>query len=318
MNIADFINIHPLVFYSLISIASLIIVAKSSDLLVYGISNYAKKLGMSDYLIGFLIVSIGTALPELVASINAALLQQGEIVFGTILGSNMFKIPLLGLVVLIGRKIIINKAAIGAVPITTFFLAILPVILVIDGNLSRIDGGILLAAFFIYVAKLWHSEGKLGKMKKNVELKNIYKDSIVFIGALMALLLSARWLVHSSIEISKILHISPYIIGLIVIGVGASTPELMVQIRSILRRHSDMALGNVLGSVVANSSFVLGLTALINPFFINIKVLLITFVFLAVGILYILIITGKEEINRKHGLILIAIYIAFLLFEWLF
>ncbi|GAG06771.1 unnamed protein product, partial [marine sediment metagenome] len=173
-------------------------------------------------------------------------------------------------------------------------------------------------AFFIYIAKLWHGEGKLGKMKKNVKLKHIYKDSFIFIGALIALLLSARWLVHSSIQISEILKISPYIIGLIVIGIGASIPELMVQVRSIFKRHSDLALGNVLGSIVANSSFVLGLTAIVNPFFINIRVLIIAFIFLVIGILFILAITGKEEINWKHGLILIVIYLIFLLFEWLF
>lgn len=318
MDIANFVNLHPLVFYSIISIASLIVVAKSSDLLVYGISNYAKKLGISDYLIGFLVVSIGTALPELIASINAAMIEQGEIVFGTVLGSNMFKIPLLGLVVLIAKKISVNNEVLGAVPITTFVLAMFPVFLIIDGKLSRIDGFILLALFLIYIAKLWQGEGKLGKMKKNVELKHIYKDSIVFIGALIALLLSARWLVHSSIEMSKILNISPYIIGLIVIGVGGSAPELMVQFRSVIKQHSDLALGNVLGSVVANSSFVLGITAIINPVFINIKILLITFVFLAIGILYILVITGKNEINWKHGLAMIGIYIVFLLFEWIF
>ncbi len=318
MNIPNFINLNPILFYSIIAIASLVIVAKSSDLLVYGISNYARRLGVSNYLIGFLIVSIGTALPELVASINASLLKQGEMVFGTILGSNIFKIPLLGLVVLIGRKIKINKAAIGNVPITTFFLAMLPALLIIDKNLSRIDGVILLAAFFIYIANLWHTEGKLGKMKKNVKLKHIYKDSIIFIGALIALLLSARWLVHSSIIISEILKIPPYFIGLIVIGVGASMPELTVQIRSIFKHSSDLALGNVLGSIVANSSFVLGLTALINPFFINIRILIPTLIFLIIGILFVLIITGKNEINWKHGLILIAIYIAFLLFEFLF
>src|SRR3989338_8202812 len=174
MSIADFINANPLIFYGIISLASLAIVAKSSDLLVYSISNYAKKLGISDYLIGFLVVSIGTALPELVASVNAALVQQGAIVFGTILGSNIFEILLLGIVVLIGRKIVINKTAIGTAPITTLFLGVLPLFFVIDGKLSMMDGAILLIAFLVYIARLWYGEGKLGKMKKNVKLQHIY------------------------------------------------------------------------------------------------------------------------------------------------
>lgn len=318
MELTNFFNINPVVFYLIIIGASLFIVAKSADLLVYGISDYAKKLGISDYLVGFIIVSVGTALPELIASITAAAVKQGDIVFGTILGSNVFKIPLLGVVILIGRKIKIKTNDLGNAPIITFFLAILPLFLIVDGILSRSDGIILLTAFLIYIARLWHGEGQLGKMKKNVELKNIYKDGIIFMGALAALLLSARWLVFSSINISEILNISPYIIGLVVIGIGASMPELMVQLRSVLKRKHELAFGNVLGSIVANSSLVLGLTSLVSPFSISIKTLILTIIFMLGGILYVLILMGKEEVNWRHGILLITVYIVFLFFEGIF
>jgi len=318
MELTNFFNMNPVVFYFFVIAASLFIVAKSADLLVYGISDYAKKLGISDYLVGFIIVSIGTALPELIASMTGALVKQGGIVFGTILGSNIFKIPLLGVVILIGRKIKINANDVGNAPIITLFLTILPLFLIIDGILSRGDGIILLIAFLIYIARLWHGEGQLGKMKKDVELKNIYKDAIIFVGALAALLLSARWLVFSSIGVSEVLNVSPYVIGLVVIGIGASTPELMVQLRSVLKRKHDLAFGNVLGSIVANSSLVLGLTSLISPFSMSIKTLFLTSIFMLGGILYVLILMGKEEVNWKHGLLLISIYILFLIFEGIF
>ena len=96
--IAQLINLNPLIFYSIIALASLIIVAKSADMIVYSISNYAKKLGVSDYLIGFLVISIGTAIPELTASLTGVLINQGPIVFGTVLGANLFELPLLGLI----------------------------------------------------------------------------------------------------------------------------------------------------------------------------------------------------------------------------
>ncbi len=311
-------SLHPLLFHSIIILASLAIVAKSADLVVYSISDYAKKLGVSDYLIGFLVVSIGTALPELVASITGTMIGQGAIVFGTVLGSNLFKIPLLGLILLIAKNIKTKENVGGSAPIVTFFITILPLLLIIDGELSKIDGVILLISFFIYIARLWQSEGKLGKMKKNIELKNIWKDAIIFILALAALLLSARWLVFSSINISEILKISPYMIGLIVIGIGASTPELTVQIRSVLKHHKDIAFGNVLGSLVANSAFVLGIVAIIKPVLINPATILITSLFMIAGILYTSVIMGKEEVNWKHGLILILFYILFLFAEFIF
>ena len=313
--ISQLIGLHPLLFHSIIAIASLTIITKSSDMVVYSISNYAKKLGISDYLIGFLVVSIGTALPELVASVTGTLSNQGLIVFGTVFGSSLFKIPLLGLVLIIAKKIKNKQNIAMNAPIVTLFITLLPLLFIIDGFLSRLEGAILLIAFLIYMARLWQGEGKLGKMKKSIEFKAIWKDGIIFSLSLAALLLSARFLVFSSIHISEILNISPYIIGLIVIGIGASTPELTVQVRSILKHHQDIAFGNVLGSFVANSAFVLGIVAIIKPVYIDASIIFITSIFMAVGTLYTLIIMGKEKISWKHGIILILFYLLFLLFE---
>ncbi len=316
--INPFLTLHPLLFHSLMALASLIIVAKSADMVVYGISNYAKKLGVSDYLIGFLVVSIGTAIPELIASVTGALVGQGMIVFGTVFGSNLFKIPLLGLILLIGKNIKTKQNVGMNAPIVTLFVTTFPLLLITDGVLSRIEGALLLIAFLIYIARLWHGEGQLGKMKKKIELKNIWRDALIFALSLTALLLSARFLVFSSLKISEILNISPYMVGLIVIGIGASAPELTVQLRSIFKHHQDIAFGNVLGSLVANSALVLGTVALIRPVYIKPSTIFITSIFMIAGIIYTLIIMGKEKVNRKQGLILILFYILFLLAEWIF
>jgi len=309
---------NPLVFHSFIALASLILVAKSADMIVYSISNYAKRLGVSDYLIGFLVVSIGTAIPELTASITGILINQGSIVFGTVLGANLFEIPLLGIILIIAKNIKTKQSVGMSAPIVTLFIIALPILLSIDGVLSRIEGAILLVAFLIYIARLWHGEGLLGKMKKDIELKNIWKDALIFILALAALLLSARYLVFSSIAISEILNISPYIVGLIVIGIGASAPELTIQVRSIFKHHQDIAFGNVLGSLVANSALVLGVVALIKPIHINPSLIFVTSLFLLVGMVYMLTIMVKERVNWKQGIILISFYILFLLAEWIF
>ncbi len=316
--ISNFINIHPLLFHSIIALVSLVIVAKSADMVVYSISDYARKLGISDYLIGFLVVSIGTAMPELVAALTGAMAGAGAIVFGTVFGSNLFKIPMLGLILLMTKSIKTKQNVGGNAPIVTLFVILFPLLLVIDGVLSRVDGVILLLAFLVYVARLWHSEGELGKMKENVELKNIWKDVIIFGLALAALLLSARFLVFSSIEVSGMLNISPYIVGLVVIGIGASAPELTVQIRSIFKHKQNLAFGNVLGSLVANSALVLGIVAVIRPVYIEFSTILITSIFMIVGILYSLLIMGKEKVGWKSGIVLVLFYVVFLLAEWIF
>ena len=155
-------------------------------------------------------------------------------------------------------------------------------------------------------------------MKKNVEIKSIYKDGIIFVGALVALLLSARWLVFSSIKIADMISVSPYLVGLVVIGIGGSSPEMMVQVRSVLGKHQGIAFGNVLGSIVANSTLVIGISALIKPFSMNVATLKTTAFFMIIGVLITLAILDKEEVNWKHGLFLIGFYILFLISEFVF
>lgn len=312
----SFVDVHPLLFNGFIILASLAILAKSADLVVYGISDYARRLGISDYLIGFIIVSIGTALPDLISAMTAAFLGQSGLIFGGIFGANLFAVLILGVVLLIGKKIKTKQKAIGNLPITTLLMCILPLLLVVDGFFSRVDGLVALAAFGVYIFRLWQGEQYLGHMKKSIAFKNIYKDMMIFCIALAAMLLSARFLVLSSVRAAHILSISPFVVGLLVIAVGGSIPELTVQIRSVLRKHQDIAFGNVLGSVVANSTFVVGLVGIISPFFISFKMVYLMFIFLAAGMIYILYVMRKNYVSWKHGIVLILVYLLFLAFEF--
>jgi len=314
----SFIETNPLLFYSIIGLTSLLVLAKSADYVVYSISDYAKKLGISDYLIGFLVVSIGTALPELVAGITGVMLKQGNLVFGTIMGSNLFKIPLIGLLLLFRKKIKIKGNAVGTAPIITFIMALLPLFFIYDGVLSRADGGILIVAFILYILKLWHGEGKMGKMEKSIPFSLLWKDFLIFGLSLGALLLAGRWLVFSSIQVSQILNITPFIIGLLVIGIGASAPEVTVQLFSILKHRQGLAFGNILGSIVANSTLVLGIVALISPVQIQFSLLISTIIFSMAGLLYVLIMLLKKELTWKHGLVMVGIYLLFLLVQFTF
>lgn len=309
---------NPLVFHSMIILSSLIILGKSADFIVYGISEYAKKIGMSGYLIGLLVISLGTALPELVSAITGTLIGQGEIVFGVVMGSNLFKIPLLGLVLLLLRKIPNIIGPEEKVPGIIILIALMPFALAFDGVVSRTDGMILLAFYIFYIARLWRKESSHGKMLKDIQLKAIWRDGLIFTFSLVATLLSARWLVFSSVRAAALADISPYVIGLIIIGIGSSTPEIFVQIRSAMQKKNDIALGNVIGSFTANSGFVLGIAALIKPFTIDFSILWATLVFFAIGLLVIMALMRRPNMTWKHGLFLLALYGVFLFFELLF
>lgn len=308
----QFGHAHPVIFYSIISILSLIIVLKSSDLAIYGISNYAKKLGISHYLIGFLVVAVGTSLPELVASITGAFANQTSMIFGTVVGSNISDLTLvLGIMAIAGKKIKIEHPIVGKTFFQTLALVALPVILVSDGSLTRPDGIILLAGFGAYIASLWLKEGKLGKMKKDVKLKTLWRDGFIFAGCIVALLLGARWLIYSSSQIAAIAGIPPYVVGLTLIALGTSLPEVMVEVKSILKGISSLAFGDLIGSIVANSTLVLGVVALINPIQIEFNSILFATMIMIGAVLLGLYFMARKEITWKHGILLVGIYAAF-------
>lgn len=314
---AQFAQAYPLLFYSIACILSLIIVLKSSDLAIYGVSNYAKKLGISEYLIGFLVVAVGTSLPELVAAVTGAFAQQTGMVLGTVIGSNISDLTLvLGILVIAGRKINIEHPIVGQTFFRTLMLVALPLILVSDGALTRPDGLILLASFGAYVASLWLKEGKLGKMKKNVHLKHLWRDGFIFAGAIVALLVGARLLIYSSSQIAAKLGISPYVIGLTLIALGTSLPEVMVEVKSILKGISSLAFGDLIGSIVANSTLVLGIVALINPITINPWTVALASAFMMGTVLLGLYFMTKKTITWKHGVFLVGIYVVFFVIQF--
>ena len=314
---AQFAQTYPVIFYSIACVLSLVIVLKSSDLAIHGISNYAKKVGISEYLIGFLVVAVGTSLPELVAAVTGAFAQQTGLVLGTVIGSNISDLTLvLGILAIAGGRISIEHPIVGKTFFRTLVLVALPLILVSDGALTRPDGFILLAGFFAYVASLWLKEGQLGKMKKNVKLQHVWRDGFIFAGAVVALLVGARLLIYSSSQIAAIAGISPYVIGLTLIALGTSLPEVMVEVKSIIKGISSLAFGDLVGSIVANSTLVLGIVALINPIKIDPWTVALASAFMIGTVLLGLYFMTKKTITWKHGVLLVGIYAVFFVVQF--
>lgn len=310
---------NPIIFHSLIILGSLIILSRSADLAVYGISNYAKKLGLSDYLIGLVVVSLAASTPELIASLNGLVLDEGGVVLGTIIGSNIVELTLvLAAFAIVGKKIKLNVKALKGTEWIIFGLNTFPFILLIDGRLSRIDGLLLLAAFAGYLYLVWRKEGQLGHIKKDVKLKSLWRDAAIFMGTLVAILLSSRWLVHSSISLANTLDISIFFVSVVVIGIGASMSDMTVGIRSVLQGHQDVGFGNALGSNITKSLLFLGLIALISPISFAFNQLIIAIIFSMISLGLTLWFVKKEMITWKQGILLLIIYAAFVALEWIF
>ena len=157
-------------------LVSFVVLVKSADVAVSSICRYARKVGISDYLIGFLIVAIGTSLPELSTAVTSASAGFGEIILGDVVGANIIDITVvLGLMAIVGRKIHVKSRMLGKTIFLTMGVVILPFLLGYDGHFSRFEGFVMIIAFVLYIVRLWNREGGFGKIKKDVPWKLIYR-----------------------------------------------------------------------------------------------------------------------------------------------
>ncbi len=316
MAILDFLAANPLIFPIFVGIASFLIMVKSADMIVYGISRYAKRTGLSDYVIGLLVISFTASVPEFVSSFTGLMVGDTGIVFGTILGSNLTGITLVsGVLALVGRKLKLVNKVLEKMEVPLFFMIMLPFVLGADGLLSRFDGTILIVVYAIYAVKIWLREKETGHVRKSVQFKFLWKNMLIFLLALAALFLSSRWLVFSSISVSKILNIPTYIMAILVLGIASSLPDMLVGIRSILEGEAGFGLGNTLGSLVIKSLLFLGVFALISPLHVDFNVIGIAIITTIFCLAFILYLSEKREINWRHGLILLFIYITYISVE---
>jgi len=300
--------------YILVAVLSLFVVIKSAGLLIKSISVYAKKAGISEYIIGFLVVSIGTTLPDISTAIFASMIHQGQLILGDVVGANLLDMTIvIGLMAVIAKRIDIHEKIMNKTILIVIAMVSLPLILGLDGKFSRTDGVILMIAFGLYILRLVRKEKETGHIKNSVLWKNIWKEMFVFLGSLVALLLSARWLVVSTIEISKIWHIPIYFMGLIFIAIGTTTPEISVGIKSALSGKTSIAFGDVLGAIVVNSSFVIGLTAILSPFTFPKSSVLISAFFMILAVIIGVLLLRKGHLTRKMGILLLSIYFVFIL-----
>ncbi|MDP7141367.1 MAG: sodium:calcium antiporter [Candidatus Woesearchaeota archaeon] len=298
------------------AVLSILVIMKSASYAINAIIDYAKKTGISEYLIGFLVVSIGTTLPDLSAGIFASLSGQGALILGDVIGSNILDVTVvLGIAAVIARKVKVHGKIVDRTMFTTLFMVLLPLLLGLDGMISRLDGMILLTAFLVYLSRLLKREGELGKVKKDVKWKNIWKDMFVFVGSLIALLLSARWLVISALRLSYIFNIPVFVMGLVFVAIGNTTPELMVQIKAVMSGHTTMGFGNILGAVVANSTLVIGISSIINPILFDKKAFMIPALFAVTAVYIGILFIKKKEVTWQEGIALFLIYATFLASE---
>ena len=255
-------------------IIGFIIIIKGADLLVDGASSIAKKLNVSDLVIGLTVVAFGTSAPELFVNVFASIQGNSEIAIGNILGSNIANILLiLGVAAIIFPLSVQSTTVWKEIPFSLLAALILGVLVndhLIDhkenSELTRGDGLVLIGFFIIFMYYIFSIAKKsenttIGDLK---QLSNFRSVSYILLG-LTGLVLGGTWIVNGAIEIAGKFGVSEYLIGLTVVAVGTSLPELATSAVAAYKKNTDIAIGNVVGSNIFNIFWVLGISAVIKP-----------------------------------------------------
>lgn len=316
-----------MIFPSLAIIAGLLLLIWSADRFVDGAAAVARHFGMPQLLIGIVIIGFGTSAPEMIVSAISAMNNNPGIALGNAYGSNITNIALiLGCTALISPLAVNSQVLKLELPILLLITAI-SAYLLHDGEVSRSDAVILLLIFAIYMSwTIWHgltqkSDTLVGDLQEHLNTREYMPLIVSIIWVLVGLILligSSQLLVWGAVEMAKFFGISDLVIGLTIVAIGTSLPELASSLVAARKGEVDLAVGNIIGSNLFNTLAVVGIAGVISPMHVGQEVFSRDMLVMsALTVLLLIFGFGKKgEINRLKGLIFLLAYIGYNV--WLF
>lgn len=286
-------------------------------------AKYAEKLAegfkLSRYVVGFIIVSLISILPETMIAINAALQGKPSFGVGTLMGSNVADLTLVFALITFaagGRGLRVEKKLANKLLAYPLFMAI-PLILGLDGNYTRAEGMTMMIVgviFYIYVFnKAINISGK-----RDADSRYRWRNAGFLVLSMALLLLGAHFSVEAASSMAQAFGISPILIGVLIIGLGTTIPETSFSLKAIRDRQASLAVGDLMGTVLADATVVIGLVAIINPFDFPVRIAYIAGVFMvASAIILVTFIKTNYRIRRPEALILVLIWLAYIAAELL-
>jgi cation:H+ antiporter len=313
----------PITFLMLV--AGLVLLVVGAEFLVKGSSKLAAMLRIPPLIIGLTVVAYGTSMPEMTVSVISALSPDGaDIAIGNVVGSNICNVLLiLGLSSLIAPLAVSKQMIRSDVPIM-IGVSLLLLMFGLDGQLGKVDSIILFLGGVTYTLSLIYQSNKQGveqdeftqeySLSEPVTPIAWVKNTAYIIGGLVLLVLGSRWLVDSAITIAQYFQVSELIVGLTIVAVGTSLPELFTSVIASFRGETEIAVGNVLGSNIFNILAVLGISGIVAPNGINVSPSVISFdlpVMIAVAFSCLPIFYSGKRIERWEGILFLFYYVAY-------
>ncbi len=297
-----------------------------AELLVRGASRLAAALGISPLVIGLTVVAFGTSSPELAVSVQSAFRGSADIALGNVIGSNIFNVLLiLGLSAVITPLVVHQQLVRLDVPLM-IALSVLLFMLGLDGNIGRLDGGLLflgLVAYIWYGIRQSRKEGQAVQqeydqeyaLEKGSKPTSMPVNIALVVVGLGLLVLGSDWLVAGAVSLAKIFQVSDLVIGLTIVAAGTSMPEVATSVMAAIKKERDIAVGNVVGSNIFNIMGVLGISAFVAPAGINVSASALAFdipVMIAVALATLPIFFTGNLIARWEGGLFLFYYLAYM------
>jgi cation:H+ antiporter len=322
------------IYLSLIIIAvAVFILIQSGKRVVRSLGVMARFLHVSEYVLSFILIAFATSLPELSVGINSALLKVPELSFGDILGTNIVNFTLiLGTIAIAGGSVKLRDYDhFKNNRIFELAIVLAPLLLILDGTLSRIDGVILLGLFVWNIFRLLDIDDRiLGRKVLRPHLSpyastmvttlgQFFKHLIIFTLSMIFMLGSTMIIVLAAKEASVSIGISKALIGVLVVATATSLPDFVIGLRSVLKKLGGVALGDIFGAAAINSTLTLGLVSLISPIVLEeLKTVWIGIAFTFTAFLLVFyFLKSKSSISRKEGIVLVGLYGIFIVIQLL-
>lgn len=287
-----------------------VLLIKGADWFVEGASGIATKFKIPQLVIGLTIVAMGTSVPEAAVSISAAIKGSADITIGNIVGSNI-----LNILIILGITAVIITTRVSASTIKyeipyMIFITIVLLAMGFTGNVVSLwEGALLWLLFILYLVYLFFMARKNRSEEQNDTIeKPVWKLILgIFVG-LGIIILGSNLSVDGAVELAKLAGVSERFIGLTIVALGTSLPELVTSVVAAKRGNSDIAIGNIVGSNIFNILFVIGTTAFIKPVIFASNFFFDTIVAVLAGVLLLLCVFKTKHLNRVMGIIMLACY----------
>lgn len=297
-----------------------VLLVKGADWFVDGAASIAAKLGIPQLVIGLTIVAMGTSAPEAAVSLTAAFHGNADITIGNVVGSNILNILIiLGLAAVICPMKVARLTAFVDIPVT-IVITLLLLLLGYDGTVSRLDAGILLLFFIAYLSYLFAMTKKgliVGESEEEgAKIQSVPKALLFTVVGLALIIVGSSLAVDAASAIATMLGLSERFIGLTIVALGTSLPELFTSVAAAIKKNPDMAIGNIVGSNIFNILFIVGLSGLVIPVPFVSAFRFDTLIAAVAALLLFVLTLPTKRLGRVAGIIMLAGYGAYFAMIW--